>query len=83
MPACFTLSTFHPGAPQTLEGIAAENNSTIVFPVPVDVLASMLGPLRALPATLPATLPTLPTTLPSGLAREDSGVGEGEAVVAL
>ena len=27
---------------QTLEGIAAENNSTIVFPVPVDVLSSLM-----------------------------------------
>ena len=71
--------------PQTLEGIAAEHNSTIVFPVPVDVLAAMLGPLRAPPTTsptMPTTLPTL-TPLHPSLAREDSGVGEGEAVTTL
>ena len=29
---------------QTLNSISAENNSTIVFPVPVDVLNTFMGP---------------------------------------
>ena len=29
---------------QTLEGIAEENNSTIIFPVPVDVLTRLMKP---------------------------------------
>ena len=28
---------------QTLNSISAENNSTIVFPVPVDILSSVMG----------------------------------------
>ena len=28
---------------QTLNNIAAENNSTVIFPVPVDVIAQMMG----------------------------------------
>lgn len=42
---------------QTLSEIATEKNSTIVFPVPVDLLSSFLGNLtgRAAPAERPAT----------------------------
>ena len=28
---------------QTLNSISAENNSTIIFPVPVDILSSLMG----------------------------------------
>ena len=28
---------------QTLNNISAENNSTIIFPVPVDVISNMIG----------------------------------------
>ena len=31
---------------QTLNSISAENNSTIVFPVPVDILSSMMGNMQ-------------------------------------
>merc|ERR1712053_26623 len=31
---------------QTLNSIAAENNSTIIFPVPVDILSSMMGNIK-------------------------------------
>ena len=30
---------------QTLNGIAAEHNSTIVFPVPIDILSNFMNPL--------------------------------------
>merc|ERR1719493_641404 len=36
---------------QTLNSISAENNSTIVFPVPVDILSSMMGSMQV-PATV-------------------------------
>ena len=28
---------------QTLNSISAENNSTIVFPVPIDIISTMMG----------------------------------------
>ena len=32
---------------QTLNNISAENNSTIIFPVPVDVISNMIGMVGA------------------------------------
>merc|ERR1712079_992858 len=29
---------------QTLDSIAAENNSTIIFPIPIDIVAHFMGP---------------------------------------
>ena len=29
---------------QTLNSIAAENNSTIIFPIPIDIVAHFIGP---------------------------------------
>ena len=31
---------------QTLNSISAENNSTIIFPVPVDILSAMMGQMQ-------------------------------------
>jgi hypothetical protein len=31
---------------QTLSSISAENNSTIIFPVPVDILSSFMGQVQ-------------------------------------
>lgn len=37
---------------QTLNNIAAEKNSTIVFPLPMELLTFFLGPSESLPAAL-------------------------------
>lgn len=52
---------------QTLTDIAAEKNSTIVFPIPIEFLALLPGLGHALnqgssPATTPPSYPTSPTT---------------------
>ena len=42
---------------QTLSEIAVEQNSTILFPVPIDILASFMQAVTAPPAPLPDTDP--------------------------
>ena len=39
---CFILFYFQLRYLQTLNGISAENNSTIIFPVPIDIMSSFM-----------------------------------------
>ena len=41
MASSYFISSFEPF--QTLSSIAAEKNSTIIFPVPIDFISSMVG----------------------------------------
>ena len=55
---------------QTLNGISAENNSTIIFPVPIDIMSSFmqsnqLGPDLSQPANLLCQHLGPPTTAPA------------------
>jgi hypothetical protein len=40
---CFLVSLFQLRYLQTLNNISAEKNSTIVFPVPIDILSHFMG----------------------------------------
>ena len=72
---------------QTLVEIGVEHNSTIIFPVPVDILEGLAGMMKMkagrpvapdLPAPTPnggASLPTTPTAPPTP--PTDSGQSEG------
>jgi erythrocyte band 7 integral membrane protein len=48
---------------QTLNSIAAENNSTIIFPVPIDIISHLINVNPAHPQPLPAPAPTHQATV--------------------
>jgi len=45
---------------QTLNSISAEKNSTIIFPVPIDIIKSFMGPSASAAATLQSQRTTVP-----------------------
>ncbi len=68
---------------QTLGEIATEKNSTIVFPVPIDLLSEFMGKSSATPAAAGRTSPkSIPIDGPEHAATVASILGEADAVPA-
>jgi|SRR5579884_2137771 regulator of protease activity HflC (stomatin/prohibitin superfamily) len=68
---------------QTLGEIATEKNSTIVFPVPIDLLSEFMGKSGAAPAAAGRTPPrSIPIDGPEHAATVASILGEADAVPA-